>query len=70
MVIIIKRKKVSGLSILLETNKRTVEIHIANKAKLTHAYLIKIKIKKLKIAYILSRSERVSEVVLQYYVFM
>jgi len=37
----INRKKLSGLGSRLETIKKTVEIHMANIAKLTHAYLIK-----------------------------
>lgn len=40
VVVIIKRKKLSGFSSRFEIIKRAVEIHIANIAKLTHAYLI------------------------------
>lgn len=40
VVIIMNRKKLSGLVSRLETIKKMVEIHMANIAKLTQAYLI------------------------------
>lgn len=40
VVIIMNRKKLSGLASRLETIKKMLEIHMANIAKLTQAYLI------------------------------